>query len=66
MEKQLYRVFYNEPYYHRGEWYNELKHKVVTDTIENILKKYSVYYLTDLNGDVIIDNRKRGNKNENL
>lgn len=60
MEKNLYRVFYTTRTTHRGVETELLNHRVMVDTLENIKKKFNIYYLTDCNGNVIIDNRKRG------
>lgn len=64
MEKSLYRVFYITKTVHRGIETELLNHKVMMDTLENIKKNFNIYYLTDCNGNVIIDNRKRGNQYE--
>lgn len=61
MEKGLYRVHYIKETVHNGASYRILEFKVVNDTLENIKKKFHIYYLTDDAGNVIIDNRKRGN-----
>lgn len=57
MKKELYRVFYYTVEEHRGETYYSIEKKTIVDTIENIKKKYNIYYLTDSCGNVIIDNR---------
>lgn len=61
MEKGLYRVHYIKETVRNGASYRILEFKVVNDTLENIKKKFHIYYLTDDVGNVIIDNRKRGN-----
>lgn len=58
MKKRIYEVTYIVQELHDGQCFKNIKHKVICDTIENIKNKYSIYYLTDIDGNVIIDNRK--------
>lgn len=58
MKKQIYKVTYIVQELHDGRYYKNIEYKIICDTIENIKNKYSIYYLTDIDGNVIIDNRK--------
>ena len=56
-----YRLFYWETINLNGLWVRQVQFKIIEEPIGRIETLYrgKIYYLTDMNGNVIIDNRSR-------